>query len=82
MLSCVIERAVMADAETIGATRLVLEPVNLAVYIARNLSPWYHQVPDIDVVGKLHAVKVGVILSLKNALNVKWVMLVVQLLAV
>ncbi|KAL9987728.1 hypothetical protein ACROYT_G002079 [Oculina patagonica] len=50
-------RAVMTDGENIGATRLVLEPASLAVYLARNLSPWYHDVPDIDVLGKLHAVK-------------------------
>lgn len=49
----------MTDGENIGATRLVLEPANLAVYVARNLSPWYHDVPDVDVMGKLHAVKVS-----------------------
>lgn len=49
----------MTDGENIGATRLVLEPASLAVYLARNLSPWYHDVPDIDVMGKLHAVKVS-----------------------
>ena len=49
----------MTDGENIGATRLVLEPANLAVYVARNLSPWYHDVPDVDVVGRLHAVKVS-----------------------
>ena len=58
-LSLVLCRAVMTDGENIGATRLVLEPVSLAVYVARNLSPWYHDVPDIDVMGKLHAVKVS-----------------------
>ena len=52
-------RAVMTDGESIGPTRLVLEPASLAVYLARNLSPWYHDIPDIDVVGKLHAVKVS-----------------------
>lgn len=52
-----LSRAVMTDGENIGATRLVLEPVSLAVYVARNLSPWYHDVPDVDVMGKLHAVK-------------------------
>lgn len=55
----VLFRAVMTDGENIGATRLVLEPVSLAVYVARNLSPWYHDVPDVDVMGKLHAVKVS-----------------------
>lgn len=59
-----LSRAVMTDGENIGATRLVLEPASLAVYLARNLSPWYHDVPDIDVMGKLHAVKVS---RLKNA---------------
>ena len=59
LLSLVSFRAVMKDGENIGATRLVLEPVNLAVYVARNLSPWYHDVPDVDVMGKLHAVKVS-----------------------
>lgn len=54
-----ILRAVMTDGENIGATRLVLEPASLAVYLARNLSPWYHDAPDIDVMGKLHAVKVS-----------------------
>ena len=49
----------MTDAENIGPTRLVLEPASLAVYVARNLSPWYHDVPDVDVMGKLHAVKVS-----------------------
>lgn len=52
-------RAIMTDGENIGPTRLVLEPASLAVYLARNLSPWYHEVPDIDVIGKLHAVKVS-----------------------
>ena len=52
-------RAVMTDGENVGATRLVLEPASLAVYVARNLSPWYHDVPDVDVTGKLHAVKVS-----------------------
>lgn len=59
LLSLVSFRAVMTDGENIGATRLVLEPANLAVYVARNLSPWYHDVPDVDVMGKLHAVKVS-----------------------
>ena len=54
-----IFRAVMTDGEKIGATRLVLEPVSLAVYLARSLSPWYHEIPDVDVMGKLHAVKVS-----------------------
>jgi len=49
----------MTDGENIGATRLVLEPASLAVYVARNLSPWYHDVPDIDVLGRLPAVKVS-----------------------
>jgi len=59
LLSLVSFRAVMKDGENVGATRLVLEPVSLAVYVARNLSPWYHDVPDVDVIGKLHAVKVS-----------------------
>lgn len=59
LLFLVLFRAVMTDGENIGATRLVLEPVSLAVYVARNLSPWYHDVPDVDVMGKLHAVKVS-----------------------
>lgn len=59
LLSLDLFRAVMTDGENIGASRLVLEPVSLAVYVARNLSPWYHYVPDVDVVGKLHAVKVS-----------------------
>lgn len=59
LLSLDLFRAVMTDGENIGASRLVLEPVSLAVYVARNLSPWYHDVPDVDVVGKLHAVKVS-----------------------
>ena len=59
LLSLVSFRAAMTDGETIGATRLVLEPANLAVYVARNLSPWYHDVPDVDVMGKLHALKVS-----------------------
>ena len=49
----------MTDEENIGATRLVLEPVSLAVYVARNLSPWYHDVPGVDVIGKLQVVKVS-----------------------
>ena len=48
----------MTDGETIGLTQLVLEPVNVTVHVARNLSPWYRDVPDIDVKGKLHVVKV------------------------
>lgn len=48
----------MADAETVGPTRPVLEPLHLALHVARSLSPWYHKIPDIDVVGKLDAVKV------------------------
>ena len=52
-------RAVMIDGENIGATRLVLEPAHLAVYVARNLSPWYHDAPDVDVMGKLDVVKVS-----------------------
>lgn len=59
LLSLDLFRAVMTDGENMGASRLVLEPVSLAVYVARNLSPWYHDVPDVDVVGKLHAVKVS-----------------------
>lgn len=59
LLSLDLFRAVMTDGENIGASRLVLEPVSLAAYVARNLSPWYHDVPDVDVVGKLHAVKVS-----------------------
>ena len=54
-------RAVMTDRETIGPTQLVLEPANVTVHVARNLSPWYHDVPDIDVKGKLHAVKVSLL---------------------
>ena len=56
-------RAVMTDGETIGPTQLVLEPANLTVHVARNLSPWYHDVPDIDVKGKLHAVKVSLMMK-------------------
>ncbi|XP_066022142.1 intermembrane lipid transfer protein VPS13C isoform X9 [Pocillopora verrucosa] len=52
-----LSRAVMTDGETIGPTQLVLEPANVTVHVARNLSPWYHDVPDIDVKGKLHTVK-------------------------
>ena len=48
----------MTDGENVGPARLVLEPASLAVYLTRNLSPWYHEIPDIDVMGKLHAVKV------------------------
>ena len=54
-------RAVMTDRETIGPTQLVLEPANVTVHVARNLSPWYHDVPDIDVKGKLHTVKVSLL---------------------
>ena len=57
-------RAVMTDGETIGPTQLVLEPANVTVHVARNLSPWYHDVPDIDVKGQLHVVKVSL---LKNS---------------
>lgn len=52
-------RAVMTDGETIGPAQLVIEPANLTVLVARSLSPWYHDVPDIDVEGKLHEVKVS-----------------------
>ena len=51
----------MTDGETIGPTQLVLEPVNVTVHVARNLSPWYRDVPDIDVKGKLHVVKVSLL---------------------
>ena len=54
-------RAVMTDGETIGPTQLVLEPANVTVHVARNLSPWYRDVPDIDVKGKLHVVKVSLL---------------------
>ena len=56
-----IIRAVMTDGETIGPTQLVLEPANVTVHVARNLSPWYRDVPDIDVKGKLLAVKVSLL---------------------
>ena len=56
-----IIRAVMTDGETIGPTQLVLEPANVTVHVARNLSPWYRDVPYIDVKGKLHAVKVSLL---------------------
>ena len=51
----------MTDGETIGPTQLVLEPANVTVHVARNLSPWYRDVPDIDVKGKLLAVKVSLL---------------------
>ena len=51
----------MADGETIGPTQLVLEPANVTVHVARNLSPWYRDVPYIDVKGKLLAVKVSLL---------------------
>ena len=51
----------MTDRETIGPTQLVLEPANVTVHVARNLSPWYHDVPDVDVKGKLHVVKVSLL---------------------
>ena len=54
-------RTVMTDGETIGPTQLVLEPANVTVHVARNLSPWYRDVPDIDVKGKLHVVKVSLL---------------------
>ena len=54
-------RAVMTDGETIEPTQLVLEPANVTVHVARNLSPWYRDVPDIDVKGKLHVVKVSLL---------------------
>ena len=54
-------RAVMTDGETIGPTQLVLEPANVTVHVARNLSPWYRDVPDINVKGKLHVVKVSLL---------------------
>ena len=56
-------RAVMTDGETIGPTQLVLEPANVTVHVARNLSPWYRDVPYIDVKGKLHAVKVSLLMK-------------------
>ncbi|XP_068741113.1 intermembrane lipid transfer protein VPS13A-like [Montipora capricornis] len=52
-----LSRAIMTDGETVGPTRHVLDPLHLVVYLSRSLSPWYHKIPDIDVTGKLLAVK-------------------------
>ena len=56
---CLHRRATIEDGEHVGTTCSILEPFKLSVYIARNLSPWYRKLPDIDVTGKLCAVKVG-----------------------
>ena len=48
----------MTDGETVGPSCHVLDPLHLVVYLSRSLSPWYHKIPDIDVTGKLLAVKV------------------------
>ena len=39
----------------------ILEPFKLTVHVARNLSPWSHNLPDVDVIGRLHAVKVRLV---------------------
>ena len=54
---------VISEDESIAAQRLILKPISLDLTLTRSLSSWYHEVPDIDVVGKLHAVSVSDIVS-------------------
>ena len=44
----------------VTAECLILEPVNIAINMARNLAAgWYHKAPDIDISGKLEAFSVS-----------------------
>ena len=55
----IISSAIISEGETIVAQRLILKPISLELSLARSLSSWYHDIPDIDVAGQLHAVNVS-----------------------
>lgn len=49
----------MGKRNVISAECLLIEPVTISLSICRNLAAaWYHEVPDIDISGKLKAVVV------------------------
>lgn len=47
----------MKDSETPEASSVIVEPISMSIFLARNLCPWFHDIPDIDVKGKLKAVQ-------------------------
>ncbi|EDO34505.1 predicted protein [Nematostella vectensis] len=52
-----LSRALIGEGDQIVASSVILEPLNLTIYLARSLSAWYHKIPGIDVTGELCAVK-------------------------
>ena len=51
-------RALVKNGKEIVAQRLLVDPVTLNLGLIRSLSPWNHEVPDIEVQGFLKSVKV------------------------
>jgi hypothetical protein len=59
----------MKDSETPGASSVIVEPMSMTIYLARNLSPWCHDIPDIDVHGKLMAVEASLVIVNITVIN-------------
>lgn len=56
----------MKDSETPEASSVIVEPISMAISLARNLCPWFHDIPDIDVKGKLKAVQASGFVDLQS----------------
>ena len=46
--------------EKLQTSSVIIEPMSMTVYLTRNLSPWFHEIPDVNVHGKLRAVEVHI----------------------
>jgi len=65
----------LKDSE-IGSEYQLLEPVNLHVTVARNLSAsWYHGRPDVELLGRLQEISVHLFFGCLNV----WIGVVVSL---
>ena len=53
-------RALVKDGASIGAQRLLVDPVTLSLGLVRSLSIWNHDIPEIEVKGSLKSVKVRI----------------------
>ena len=60
MANVLFFRVILGDKNAVTAEALVIQPVNLAVNIVRNLSAaWFHKHPDVEIAGMLDAFAVS-----------------------
>lgn len=74
--NCVYYISAMLKDSEIGSEYQLLEPVNLHVTVARNLSAsWYHGRPDVELLGRLQEISVHLFFGCFNV----WIGVVVSL---